>query len=202
MGVSDLYGDSIEGNDPSRGWAALGGIPYAAMETVPEYLAALRFFKGLGMKAAKAGGKLGRAGTIGTNVGIGIGTGAVLEGATELGQEVLGIGMNAELDYDSPEGLSRLLNAFAAGAASVALSAVRPVSTEARPTISCPVAPSLLNRVVRRLHRLPVARLPPVPLWVHAVRKDMLIARPVWGNPEGLLRPGPLSARPLGSRRM
>lgn len=116
-GVSDLYGDSIEGNDPSRGLAALGGIPYAAMETVPEYLAALRFFKGLGMKASQAGGRLGRAGTIGTNVGIGVGVGAGLEGATELGQEGLGIGMNAELDFDSPEGLSRLLNAFAAGAA-------------------------------------------------------------------------------------
>ena len=116
-GVADLYGESVEGGDPSRGLAALGGIPYAAAETIPEYLAALRLFKGIGLKAAKTGARGGRAGTIATNVGVGTGAGAILEGTTEAFQETLGIGMNADVDVDSPEGISRLLNAFAAGAA-------------------------------------------------------------------------------------
>ena len=116
-GVADLYGESVEGGDPSRGLAALGGIPYAAAETIPEYLAALRLFKGIGLKAAKTGARGGRAGTIATNVGVGTGAGAILEGTTEAFQETLGIGINADVDVDSPEGISRLLNAFAAGAA-------------------------------------------------------------------------------------
>ena len=116
-GVADLFGESVEGGQPDRLMAALGAVPYAAAETIPEYLAALRLFKGLGLKAAKAGARGGRAGAIATNVGIGAGAGAVLEGVTEAAQETLGIGMNAEVDLDSPEGVSRLLNAFAAGAA-------------------------------------------------------------------------------------
>ena len=116
-GVSEMYGESIEGGTPDRALAALAGVPYAAAETLPEYLAALRLFKGLGLKAAKAGARGGRAGTIATNVGIGTGAGAILEGTTEAFQETLGIGMNADVDIDSPEGISRLLNAFAAGAA-------------------------------------------------------------------------------------
>lgn len=116
-GVADLYGESVEGGTPNRAMAALAAVPYAAAETLPEYVAALRFFGGFKMRALKAGGKAGRAGTIATNVGIGAGAGAGLEGTTEAFQETLGIGMNADLDIDSPEGVSRLLNAFAAGAA-------------------------------------------------------------------------------------
>jgi len=116
-GVADLYGESVEGGTPNRAMAALAAVPYAAAETLPEYVAALRFFGGFKMRALKAGSKAGRAGTIATNVGIGAGAGAGLEGTTEAFQETLGIGMNADLDIDSPEGVSRLLNAFAAGAA-------------------------------------------------------------------------------------
>jgi len=116
-GVADLFGESVEGGQPDRLMAALGAVPYAAAETIPEYIAALRLFKGIGLKVAKAGARGGRAGTIATNVGIGAGAGAVLEGTTEAFQETLGIGMNADVDLDSPEGVSRLLNAFAAGAA-------------------------------------------------------------------------------------
>ncbi|MEN6644317.1 MAG: hypothetical protein ABFE08_17900, partial [Armatimonadia bacterium] len=118
-GVSDLYGESVEGGDPSRGLAALGGIPYAALETVPEYIAAMRIFKGIGARTTALAGKskLGKAGEIGARVGIGAGAGAAIEGSTEVGQELLGIGMNDAVDADSPEGMSRILNAFAAGAA-------------------------------------------------------------------------------------
>lgn len=116
-GVADLFGESVEGGQPDRLMAALGAVPYAAAESIPEYLAALRLFKGLGLKAAKAGARGGRAGAIATNVGIGTGAGAILEGTTETLQETLGIGMNPEVDLNSPEGVSRLLNSFAAGAA-------------------------------------------------------------------------------------
>ena len=118
-GVADLYGESVEGGTPDRGLAALGGVPYAAAETLPEFIAALRIFKGIGARTTALAGKsaLGKAGEIGIRAGQGAAAGAVLEGSTELGQEALGLGMNAAVDIDSPEGISRLLNAFAAGAA-------------------------------------------------------------------------------------
>jgi hypothetical protein len=115
--VSDLYGESVEGGTPDRGLAALAAIPYAAAETLPEYLAALRFFNGFKVRALKAGGKGGRPGALAANVALGAGAGAAVEGSTEAFQETLGLGMNAEIDVNSPEGVSRLLNAFAAGAA-------------------------------------------------------------------------------------
>jgi hypothetical protein len=118
-GVADLFGESVEGGDPNRGLAALGGIPYAALETVPEYIAALRIFKGIGARTTALAGKsyLGKAGEIGTRAAIGGAAGAGMEGGAEAGQELLGIGMNDTVDADSPEGMSRILNAFAAGAA-------------------------------------------------------------------------------------
>lgn len=118
-GVADLYGESVEGGDPSRGFAMAGGIPYAAMESLPEFVAALRIFKGVGARTTALAGKsaFGKAGEIATRAGIGAGAGAALEGTTELGQEGLGIAANDAIDIDSPEGLSRMLNAFAAGAA-------------------------------------------------------------------------------------
>lgn len=116
-GVADLFGESVEGGQPDRFMAALGAVPYAAAESIPEYLAALRLFKGIGKKVVQAGSRTGRVGTAATNIGLGIGAGAALEGSTETFQETLGIGMNPDIEIDSPEGVSRLLNAFAAGAA-------------------------------------------------------------------------------------
>jgi len=119
-GVADLYGDSVDGGDPSRGYAALGAVPYAALESLPEFIAAARIFGGLGADVTKLAGKslLQKTGTIAARAAKGAAAGATLEGTTELGQETLGIGANSSVDLNSPEGISRMLNAFAAGAAS------------------------------------------------------------------------------------
>ena len=122
MGVADVYGESIESGDPNRALAAAYGVPYALLETMPELVMGLRVLggsKGKGILANRAfsdykslagkGGELLKRGTVG------LGIGGTLEGATEAGQEGLLLGANAHVDWDSPEGLNRLLNSFAAG---------------------------------------------------------------------------------------
>ena len=122
IGVADVYGESIESGDPNRALAAAYGVPYALLETMPELVMGLRVLggsKGKGILANRAfsdykslagkGGELLKRGTVG------LGIGGTLEGATEAGQEGLLLGANAHVDWDSPEGLNRLLNSFAAG---------------------------------------------------------------------------------------
>jgi hypothetical protein len=122
MGVADVYGESMDSGDPDRATAAAMGIPYALLETMPEFLLAGRLFGNVGGRSTffgtkplagmGAGGKaveLLKRGTAGGLVG------GVSEGATEAGQEGLLLGVNDDVDWNSPEGMNRLVNSFAAG---------------------------------------------------------------------------------------
>lgn len=121
MGVSDVYREGLESGSPDRATAAALGIPYAALDLLPEFLLARRIFGDIG---AAAGGKLAdqaglraKAGELLKRGGKGFAAGAALEGSTEAGQEALLIAANPLVDWNSPEAISRLLNSFAAGAA-------------------------------------------------------------------------------------
>lgn len=122
-GVADVYGETVESGDPDRAIAAGMGIPYALLETAPEFLLAGRVFGNLGGRNRLFGttplkdieGKLGKTGEMVKRAGVGFTVGGVGEGFTEAGQEGLLIGANEDLDWDSPEGLDRLINSFAAG---------------------------------------------------------------------------------------
>ena len=108
LGVSDIYGESIEQGEPDRLTAALGGVPYAALESMPEFLLAGRFF-GSVPKAITKGGVLRRG-------AVGAGIGGLAEGATELGQESLLLGLTDQFGTTDPQEISkRLINSFAAG---------------------------------------------------------------------------------------
>lgn len=121
MGVSDVYREGLESGSPDRAAALIGGIPYAALDLLPEFLVARRVFGDIGANAA---GKLAsqqgiraKAGELLKRGAKGGAIGAGLEGATEAGQEAILLAANPLVDWDSPEGISRLLNSFAAGAA-------------------------------------------------------------------------------------
>ena len=118
-GVADVYGETIESGSPSRGTAALMGVPYAALESVPEFLLAGRFFGDMMQGPARQAGATFRqkATDLLKQSGKGFTAGAALEGGTEAGQEALLLAANPDVDWNSPEGLSRLVNSFAAGAA-------------------------------------------------------------------------------------
>jgi len=114
MGVSDIYGElrdtgSDAGDVSSRLTALLGGIPYAALESIPEFMIGKRLLGGKMIGGAK-GGALRRGMT-------GLGVAGTAEGLTEAGQEGLLMGAGAiENQYDySDEALNRLVNSFAAG---------------------------------------------------------------------------------------
>ena len=105
IGVGDIYGETIDEGDPSRAKAALGAVPYAALEALPEFLLAAKLFGGI--KKGSKGGILKR----GTK---GAAAGAVAEGLTELGQEGLVLGLGGG-EHDPGKITNRLVNAFAAG---------------------------------------------------------------------------------------
>ena len=120
-GASDLYGQLREsGADAddvdARIKALAGSLPYAALETLPEYLLASRLLAGVGAPAAiPAGTTIGRRGAeLLRRGGVGFGIGGVAEGTTEAAQESLGIGLTGQ-DITSDESLNRLINSFAAG---------------------------------------------------------------------------------------
>lgn len=106
-GIGDIYGDQRDNGVSDRLLTAGLALPYAAMETAPEALAASRL---LG-HGTHSGSRLRRA-------GVGLAVGAVGEGATETGQEALLLagtaGAGGPLD---PNWQDRLINSFAAGAA-------------------------------------------------------------------------------------
>ena len=116
IGVGDIYGEQIDSGDPDRATTALLGVPYALMEALPQ-LAALGFAT-RGRKGVLTGGtRLKRGAQRLKNAG-GVGLkGAVFEGTTEVGQESILLGVNTEVDANSREGMLRLINSFAAGAA-------------------------------------------------------------------------------------
>jgi hypothetical protein len=123
MGASDIYGELRDrGADPddvnARMTALMGSIPYAALETLPEFLLAGRVFGNIAAPRAMAAGtslprrgaELLRRGVVGGTIG------GAAEGATELGQEALLLGLSDQ-DLSKPENVQRLIDSFAAGAA-------------------------------------------------------------------------------------
>lgn len=118
LAVGDLYGSSIEGGDPNRAAAFALGIPYAALELLPEFVLAARFIGGPVSRVLANRPYAGRVGREALKRGVtGVVGGAIAEGGTEAGQELLSMAVNPEIDFDSPEGIDRIINAFGAGAA-------------------------------------------------------------------------------------
>jgi len=131
-GAADIYGEfreqGVGADDANARLAALSGaVPYAVLESLPEYLLASRLF-GRGGLSARGGaanlqdiqGKtfLGTQGLRGVELlkrgGKGALVGGSAEGATELGQESLLIGMTGQ-DFGDADVRKRLLESFAAG---------------------------------------------------------------------------------------
>jgi len=132
MGISDIYGEFREqGAGPEDANARLaafaGGVPYALLETLPEFLLASRLFGVGGISprsgatalkdiqgtnllttGVKRGGELLKRGFKGAAVG------GPAEGLTELGQESMLLGLTGQ-DFGDPENVSRLIESFAAG---------------------------------------------------------------------------------------
>jgi hypothetical protein len=120
-GASDIYGELREqgadaGDTDARLKALLGSLPYAALETLPEYLLASRVFGGaLAPSALPAGAsRTARGAELLRRGAVGFGVGGTAEGFTELGQESLIMGISGQ-DLSSPEAVDRLINSFAAG---------------------------------------------------------------------------------------
>jgi hypothetical protein len=120
-GAADIYGELREQGAnaedvDARLKALAGSIPYAALDTLPEFLLASRLFGGgLGRAALPAGAtRTQQAGELLKRGAIGFGVGGTLEGSTESGQEALLLGISGQ-DLSSPEGVNRLINSFAAG---------------------------------------------------------------------------------------
>ena len=132
MGISDIYGEFREqgagADDASaRIQSFIGGVPYALLESVPEYLLASRLFGVGGLSprsgatalkdiqgtnllstGAKRSGELLKRGAKGAVIG------GAAEGTTELGQESMLLGLTGQ-DFGSPENIDRLIESFAAG---------------------------------------------------------------------------------------
>jgi len=131
-GAADIYGEFREqgagaDNTNARLAALSGAVPYAVLESLPEFLLASRLFGRGGISArggstnlqdiqgktflgtqALRGGELLKRGAKGAAVG------GTAEGLTELGQESLLIGMTGQ-DFTDADVQNRLLESFAAG---------------------------------------------------------------------------------------
>jgi len=121
IGIGDIYGEVRETGVGDRGTAFMGAPFYALMESLPEFVIGAKIFgvnpakmrhgKNLG-KLAK---KYGEAGGLGQRVLTGFAVGGALEGATELGQELLIMKATDQDALGSQEQIDRLVNSFAAG---------------------------------------------------------------------------------------
>ena len=122
-GAADIYGEMREqGVGPedfrARMTAIAGSFPYALAESSTEFLLAGRVLGGFmaprpmaaGTRPLARGGELLRRGLVGGAVG------GTLEGATELGQEALVMGLSGQSLTDDAA-VKRFINSFAAGAA-------------------------------------------------------------------------------------
>ena len=166
IGVGDIYGEQIDSGDPDRATTALLGVPYALMEALPQ-LAALGFAT-RGRKAVLTGNtRVARGAQRLKNAG-GVGLkGAVFEGTTEVGQESILLGVNTEVDANSREGMLRLINSFAAGAAvgggiGAVGGALQAKQSDAAPGPVDPTAPrDLLNDLPPGAGTVPEIGIPP-----------------------------------------
>jgi hypothetical protein len=122
-GAADIYGEMREqGVGPedfrARMTAIAGSFPYALAESSTEFLLAGRVLGGFmaprpmaaGTRPLARGGEFLRRGAVGAAVG------GTLEGATELGQEALVMGLSGQSLTDDAA-VKRFINSFAAGAA-------------------------------------------------------------------------------------
>lgn len=114
MGIADIYSEP----GATRTEAALGSIPYALLESSTEFLLAGRLFGDLvsGGKPLRDLGYTKKALELLRRTSVGGAVGGALEGGVEAGQEALLLAANPMVDWNSPEGVTRLLNSFAAGA--------------------------------------------------------------------------------------
>lgn len=120
-GAADIYGelrDSGANADDidARIKAIAGSVPYAALETLPEYLLASRILGGARAPTAIAAGTTirRRGAELLRRGAVGFGVGGLAEGTTEAGQEALLLGL-AEKPLTGDEAVNRLVNSFAAG---------------------------------------------------------------------------------------
>lgn len=120
-GAADIYGELREqgadaGDMDARLKALAGSIPYAALETLPEFLLAGRVFGNVGAPRALPAGatRTQRGAELLRRGAVGFGVGGTAEGLTETGQEGLLLGISGQ-DLNSPENVNRLINSFAAG---------------------------------------------------------------------------------------
>lgn len=119
-GAADIYGElrdqGANADDiDARLKALAGSLPYAILETVPEYLLAATLLRGGTRAALPAGTSIPRRGAELLRRGaVGFAAGGTAEGTTELGQEGLLLGLSGQ-DFSSPESVDRLVNSFAAG---------------------------------------------------------------------------------------
>lgn len=115
--TGQAYGETMEGGGEGDRLAALGvGTIGGLADTVGEFLLAGRVFSEVAGDVAGSLTKRRKALDLTKRVGAGVGVGAGVEGTTETFQEALQLAINPVVDVSSPEGQSRLLNAFAGGA--------------------------------------------------------------------------------------
>lgn len=125
-GVADIYGEQREQGQDNRLSALASAVPYAALESLPEFVLAARLFgtggiarqTGRALKDIQGETMLGtaalRGGELLKRAGKGFVVGGTAEGATELGQESLLIA-NTGQDFGDPNVQKRLMESFAAG---------------------------------------------------------------------------------------
>jgi hypothetical protein len=116
MGVSDIYNEGLETGTANRAAAAMGAVPYAALETLPEFFLAGRFFSDVGGNKVASNLFRDRALARAKGAAGGAAKQAPLEGLTEAGQEALLIAATTQ-NWDDPQTVNRFINSFAAGAA-------------------------------------------------------------------------------------
>jgi hypothetical protein len=125
-GVADIYGEQRDQGQDNRLSALASAVPYAALESLPEFVLAARLFgtggiakqTGRALKDIQGETMLGtaalRGGELLKRAGKGFVVGGTAEGATELGQESLLIA-NTGQDFGDPNVQKRLMESFAAG---------------------------------------------------------------------------------------
>ena len=127
MGVADIYGEQRDqGQEGDRLASLAGAVPYAALESLPEFLLASRLFGTGGLSRTGATALKDIQGTTALRTGAkrgtellkrgakGVAVGGTLEGMTEVGQEALVLGLSDQ-DLSTPEAQKRMFEAFAAG---------------------------------------------------------------------------------------